>query len=177
MMKTRLDTLAISFLILFAATLYGQTELHHSPPTSIVTAQILYRVEVGVNATDQALYVPYCRGSEGPTKYLCTRGTHLQQKLPQGWEPVGLREGNTLGGYGPLQTVPSQVIPVKRAALFFFEFAPEIFELVPGRPLRVIIDVWPSKESLASGKPPIELSSPEFIYPPPNIPRRRKFGE
>ena len=121
-----------------------------------------------LRSSNDPLFVPYCGTGESGRKFLCTRGTHLEKKTPEGWRKAEVRGAASLGG-SSLLSVPGQLIPPRDRGsfrgCFTFIFDPDIFGIPPGARLRIVVDIWQSEESLESGAAPAQVTSPEFVYP------------
>jgi hypothetical protein len=160
-------TFVFCLLFALASPLPGQKEPDEVPQISVLGTRTLFIAEVRLYASKVPFFVPYCGTDESGVRFLCTRGTHLEEKTPQGWRKAEVRGAASLGG-SSLLSVPGQLIPPRDRGSFrgnfTFIFAPEVFGIAPRTRLRVVVDTWPSKESLASGAPATQVTSSEFVY-------------
>ncbi len=158
----------VCMLFALVASLSGQKEPHRPPQISVLGTRTLFVAELWLRSSNDPLFVPYCGTGESGRKFLCTRGTHLEKKTPEGWRKAEVRGAASLGG-SSLLSVPGQLIPPRDRGsfrgCFTFIFDPDIFGIPPGARLRIVVDIWQSEESLESGAAPAQVTSPEFVYP------------
>ncbi len=122
-------------------------------------------VPIVVQASDAALFVPYCGELEGGEKVLCTAGTHLEVRTSSGWRNAGLRKTYGVLGASALGSSGGRVIESQSKATFTYEFSRRYFLVEPGQSLRVVVDVWADEKSMKSGVAPTQLTSPPFVCP------------
>jgi hypothetical protein len=160
-------TMAFVVCTLFALVppLMGQKEPDQEPRIRVWAPRrlSLISVDLWLYSSKDPLFVPYCGTDESGRPYLCTLGAHLEKMTPQGWRKAQIRGGD-LTGISLLSAHGELILPRDRAS-FTFIFDYDLFGIPPGTRLRVVVDAWPSKESLESGAPPTEVTSPEFVCP------------
>lgn len=161
-------TIAFVVLVLFAfaALLSGQKEPGKNMGIRLWALQRVNVVTAGflLATSENPMFVPYCGKTESGEELLCTLAARLEVQTPRGWDKAEVMNANLLTK-NP-RKAEGRLIPPRSKSSFFFHFNPDVYRIPPGTRLRVVVDAWPNENSMRSGAPPIQVTSPEFVCPP-----------
>ena len=118
------------------------------------------------NSTGSMLFVPICGRYFGEA-LLCFWTSALEVQTPGGWRTATRQTNFGLLGRPELDRNSSLSIAPKTKEVFLFE-SDEFteFGLVPGQLVRLVVYVWPSRESVGDPKMRAKLVSEAFNVPP-----------
>ncbi len=161
-------TIAFVVLVLFALAppFSGQKEPGQEPRIRVWVPwrPYLVEVELWLYTAGDPLFVPYCGKEESGGEVLCGLGAHLQLWTSKGWRKAEVRNA-TLTGRDP-RKAEGRLIPPRSKGSFTLVFSTDAFGIPPGTRLRVVVDAWANEDSMRSGAPPTQVTSPEFLCPP-----------
>ncbi len=162
-------TVAFVVLVLFAQApaLLGQKEPSQKPRIWVYVPPGRYLIEVDVwlHTSEEPLFVPYCGEQESGREDLCAAAAWLERQSRDGWRKAEVRNATMGPGRDP-RKAEGVLIPSRSKRVFSFSFNTDVFGIPPGTRLRVVVDAWPDEKSLREGVPPVQVTSPEFVWPP-----------
>ena len=131
-----------------------------SPEVIIEGVRSVLFIRVRVNTMDKQLAVPYCQEFEDGER-LCYHSSRLEIRSQEGWLPVKTRYKEIVLGDRP----PSIRVVAPREGRTFLYFIPKVCAVEHGDLLRLVIDAWPSEQSMKRGSQPNRITSPAFVFP------------
>ena len=160
---------SLVMILLFGAAMPSSAHLESADAPAIdnlsVSKVSLVQVRFRVDASEQALAIPYCMTDEAGSEQTCSLATSLQVKTPQGWRSAGLRSNSGVLGGVPLSSAKIRLLQPHTGAYFRFTFAQHLFKIDRGQQLRVIVDAWPNEQAVVTSAPSVRLQSPVFQLP------------
>ncbi len=140
----------------------AQTKTQLELKLNTVVPQVLVNITLSTGA--DSLFLPYCGQEEG-TPILCVQGVHLQVHSAHGFRPAKLRTTVAVLGGMELGRFDGGLLPARTDTRVVFFFSRRHFEVEPGQPLRLLVDLWSNETAMTSAQVPTQIASPPFEYP------------
>jgi hypothetical protein len=133
------------------------------PGIAAVYVKPLVSVKIDVRALEKPIAIPYCGVRYQNERFLCNARV---ERLEWGkWVALRPRSSKDVLARIPRRDWKTAIVPPGNLGAFYFTFNPEFFRVSKGDRLRVVVDYWHSKESMAVDETDEKLASPPFDCP------------
>lgn len=159
--------MVLGFLLFSAAGILKAVDLKtKEPDLSIQSSRRQTEIEVVVavaNSSKGSIVVPFC-GEMNGRLYLCDLAVRMDVYSGNRWQEASAK-CDYCGLPGGVALEECVTVKSGQTTSLVYQFASDYFRVARGQRVRLVLDVWPNKDSLKKREGATKISSPAFVLP------------